>query len=460
MISILMDKKMLILFFVLLTQNVCAQRHLKLTAQMPDCKKEQFLLLRGDEGGVFVVDQVEVNEDGELRISWDGDYGFYRLSGESGAIDFLVSKTDFHFSLIGKPEVGELRFPDEDENNQFQYYLSEFEIKNSKMTELRKELSALSEQDSLYKELRSEFVNVQKEKRSLLKDLWRNHFDSWSVRMALAQQELLPDLKQKGKKYDDYYQKHFFDYFAFTDTVLQATPIYYEKIGRYLKSQNINELLETENYKKIGEVIGQLFWLTELEPSSQKYLANYLMIRYPVHEYPKMHHLVVDAYKVLNTCEYVLANKIIQKRIQNSRNNVAGWQVPDVDLKNSLDGRIQSLSDINSDLTLLIVWSGTCIHSKEMLEQVRNLYPEYHELGLEVVAVSLDNNLSYWRELVAQNYYPWVNACDTEGLNGTLANQLNIYVTPSLFLIDPSLKTIAVPITFFQLENELSQYFK
>jgi peroxiredoxin len=455
-----MDKKILILLFVLLTQNVFAQRHLKLTAQMPDCKKEQFLLLRGDEGGVYVVDQAEVNEDGVLAISWEGDYGFYRLTGKSGEIDFLISKTDFHFSLRGKPEVGELRFPDEDENNQFQYYLSEFEIKNSEMAELRREFSVLSEQDSSYKDLRSQFTKVQKEKRSLLKELWRNHFDSWSVRMALAQQELFPDLKQKGKKYDEYYQKHFFDYFAFTDTVLQATPVYYEKIGKYLESQKINELLENENYEKIGQVIKQLFWLTELEPSSQKYLANYLMIRYPEHEYPKMHHLVVDAYKVLNTCEYVLANKIIQNRIRNSRENKAGWQVPDVDLKNSLDGRIQSLSDVNSDLTLLIVWSGTCIHSKEMLEQIRDLYPEYHDLGLEVVAVSLDRDISYWREIVSQNYYPWVNACDTEGLSGTLANQLNIYVTPTMFLIDPSLKTVVVPITFFQLENELLQYFR
>ncbi|WP_372751837.1 peroxiredoxin family protein [Labilibaculum sp.] len=455
-----MNKKILVFLFALLAQNVFGQRQLKLIAEMPDCKKEQFLLLRGDEGGVYVVDQAEVNENGLLSISWNGDYGFYRLSGKLGKIDFLISKADFHFSLIGKPEVGELRFPEEDENNQFQYYLSEFEIRNSKMTEIRETLEKMNEQDSSFKDLHTQFAKVQKEKRNLLKELWRNHFDSWSVRMALAQQELLPNLKQKGLKYDEYYQKHFFDYFAFTDTVLQATPIYYEKIGKYLQSQKIDELLENENYKKISDAIGKLFWLTELEPSSQKYLANYLMIRYPEHEYPQMRQIVVDSYKVLNTCEYVLANRIIQNRIRNSRNNKAGWLVPDVDLKNSLDIRIQSLSDVNSDLTLLVVWSGTCIHSKEMLEQIRDLYPEYHDLGLEVVAVSLDSNLNYWREMVSQNYYPWVNACDTQGLNGSLANQFNIYVTPSMFLIDPSLKTIAVPITFFQLENELSQYFK
>jgi hypothetical protein len=68
--------------------------------------------------------------------------------------------------------------------------------------------------------------------------------------------------------------------------------------------------------------------------------------------------------------------------------------------------------------------------------------------------------LNYWQQMVSQNYYPWLNACDTDGLNGVTADQFNIYVTPSMFLIDPSLKTVAVPQTFFQLEKELMEFFK
>ena len=455
-----MNNRFLVFAFLLLTQSVFGQVQFKLSAEMPDCKNEQFLLVRGDEGGVFVIDQANVLDDGSFSISWEGDYGFYRLTGESGNIDFLVSTPDFHFSLEGKPEVGELCFSDDDENNQFQYYLSEFELLNQSIHSLRGTLLTLNERDSSYKELRSQFRRVQKEKRGLLKDLWRTHIDSWPARMALAQQDLIPDLKLKGKSYDDYYQKHFFDYFAFSDLVLQATPVYYEKIGRYLKVQHIEELINQENYKKINTVISNLFWLTELEPTSQKYVANYLMNRYSEKQYPEIYPLIVGAYKVLNTCEYVMGNKTIQKRMIKSRENTVGWMVPDIQLSNSLDGRIQSLSDVNSDLTLLIIWSGNCVHSREMLEQIRDLYPEYHELGLEVVGISLDSNLSYWHEMVSQNYYPWVNACDTDGLNGATASQFNIYLTPSIFLIDQSLKTVAVPQTLFQLEKELGEFFK
>lgn len=457
---IFLNNKILAFVFLMITQTVFGQMQLKLTAEMPDCKNEQFLLLQGDEGGTFVVDKANVSDNGILSFSWEGSYGFYRLLGETGKIDFMISTSDFQFSLDGKPEVGELRFPDNDENNQFHYYLSEFGVLNQNVDVLREKLNGLNERDSTYKELHFQYKKVQKEKKVLVKDLWRTHIDAWPARMALAQQELIPDLKLKGKAYDDYIQKHFFDYFAFSDSVLQATPIYYEKIGKYLKVQHIDDLIKAESYKKINDVISKLFWLTELEPTSQKYLANYLMNRYPEKDYPEIYHSTVDAYKVMNTCEYVMGNRVIQNRMRNSHLNKAGWLVPDLPLNNSLDGKIQSLSDVNSDLTLLIIWSGSCVHSRVMLERIKDLYPEYNELGLEVVAVSLDNNLNYWQQMVSQNYYPWVNACDTDGLNGVTADQFNIYLTPSMFLIDPSLKTVAVPQTFFQLEKELMEFFK
>ncbi|PKQ62048.1 hypothetical protein BZG02_14005 [Labilibaculum filiforme] len=455
-----MNNKIIVVVFLLISQTMFGQIQQKLSVQMNDCKGEQFVLVRGDEGGSFVVGQEKVDDNGMLSFVWEGDYGFYRLVSDLGNIDFYLSNSDFHFSLLGKPVVGELRFPANDENNQFHYYLSEFNVLNQAIGNLRENLLTLNERDSSYKELYAEFKSVQKEKKVLLKELWRTHIDSWPARMALAQQELIPDIKLKGKKYDDYYQKHFFDYFAISDSVLQATPIYYEKIGKFLKVNHIEELIKAENYEGINDVISKLFWLTELEPSSQKYLANYLMSRYPEQKVSKIYHLIVDAYKVMNTCEYVMGNKVIQNRIQNSRANNAGWLVPNIDLYNTLDGKIQSLGEVNSDLTLLIIWSGTCVHSREMLERIKDLYPEYHEMGLEVVAVSLDSNLGYWKDMVSQNYYPWVNACDTEGLNGTTANMLSIYVTPSMFLIDPSLKTVAVPQTFFQLERELMEFFK
>ncbi|WP_421919659.1 thioredoxin-like domain-containing protein [Marinifilum sp.] len=455
-----MNKNLLTIIFLLCTSISFAQDKMTLKGEMSDYTGEQFLLLTGDNGGVFIVDSATVNSDGIVEFTWEGSPGFYRMVNKGESIDIRIHKRSFSFALAGDIKNGDLQFVDNDENYEYQYYLSEFSILNESILTLRDELIALSEKDSLYKEKYSEFKKLKKAKRNLLKDLWGGHIDSWSARFALAQQELIPDIKLKGKKADEYYLKHFFDYFAFSDSLLSGTPVYYEKFAKYLKAHKLDKLIENQNYGKIKEVIGNLFWLTELDPGSQKYMANYLMNRFPEEDYSEVYHIVSDAYRVLNTCEYMLNSKTIKRRINNFKSIKKGWQVPDIPLYHTQDERIQNLTNVNSELTLLIVWSGSCEHSIDMLSQITELYYLYKEMGLEVVAVSLDSNLNYWKSTVLMGDYPWINSCDTEGLQGSVANQLNIFVTPSLFLIDSSLKTIALPQTFFQLEKKLAEIFR
>lgn len=454
-----MYRKLLTILFFLVSLVAIGQDKMSLKGEMLGYKGENFLLLSGDDGGVFVVDSARVDFNGEIRFNWEGPPGFYRIANKNNKIDFKIDRNDFWFSLSGSMEDGELQFPENDENYQYQYYLSEFSILNESIEDLREDLLDLNEKDSLFKEKYSEFKNLKKSKRNLLKDLWGSHLDSWSARVALAQQELIPDVKLKGQKANEYYLKHFFDYFAFSDSLLTGTPVYYDKVSKYLKAHKINELIGSGNYKEIKELIGNLFWLTELNPGSQKYMANYLMNRFPAEEYFEVYHIVSDAYRVLNTCEYVLNTKTIKRRINNFKAITKGWQVPDIPLYHTNNGRVQNLSNVNSEVTLLIVWSGSCKHSVNMLSQISEIYYTYKELGLEVVAVSLDSNLNYWKSAVMNGAYPWINSCDTDGLHGTVASQLNTFVTPSMFLIDSSLKVIALPHTFFQLEQNLNEIF-
>jgi hypothetical protein len=455
-----MYRKQFTIIFLLISQLVFGQDKMSLKGEMPDYKGEKFLLLTGDDGGVFIVDSAVVNSNGIIEFAWEGTPGFYRISNKKDNLDVRIDNTKFTFVLSGTIKDGELQFPENNENYEYQYYISEFSILNESILDLRNQLLNLNPKDSLFKEKYSAFKKLKKNKRNLLKDLWGTHIDSWSARFALAQQELVPDIKLKGQKSDEYYLKHFFDYFAFSDSLLTGTPIYYEKISKYLKAHKIQELIHKENYRKIKEVIGNLFWLTELDPGSQKYMANFLMNRFPEDKNEEVYHIISDAYRVLNTCEYILNTKTINRRIANFKSIKKGWQVPDIPLYHTNNGKIQNLTNVNSDITLLIVWSGSCEHSVNMLSQISEVYYLYKDLGLEVVAVSLDNNLNYWQSVVSIGNYPWINACDTDGLQGTVANQLNVFVTPGMFLIDSSLKTIALPQTFFQLEQKLNEILK
>jgi len=454
-----MIKGLFLFVLLLFNQFTIAQPNMKLHANMPAYANQTFLLLSGDQGGVYVVDSSRVKSNGDLDFTWEGSAGFYRITNKTEHIDMRIKLTNFSFSLNGSIDNGELNFPENDQNNQYQYYLSEFNLLNISILDLRREMDEESKNDSVKKELHAEFKQLQRERKYLLKDLWTNHIDSWSARFVLAQQERYPDSKLKGSKAEAYYLKHFFDYFTFSDSLLVGTPVYFEKIDKYIKANHINDLIANNNAKKIKEVIGILYWMTELEPSSQVYVTNYLLSKYPEEKSPLIYHIVADAHKVLNTCEYVLNTRTIQRRINYSSKLGKGWIVPDVPLYHSLDGSAKTLSDINSEYTLLIIWSGSCVHSNELLNKINQIYYTYKDLGLEVVAISLDNNLNFWEHTVRSYNYTWINACDIDGLQGSIANQFNIYVTPSMFLIDSNMKLVAIPQTFFQLERKLNEIF-
>lgn len=454
-----MYRKLFVIYLLFLSQLSFGQNTMSIIGEMPDYIGEKFLLLKGDDGGVFIVDSAVVKSNGFIEFKWEGSYGFYRISNKVDKIDVKISDNRFTFTLSGKINEGDLQFVQNDENYEYQYYLSEFKRLNGLILGLQEELKNLSERDSPFKNKYEDFKRFKKDKRNLLRDLWSTHIDSWSARFALAQQEIIPDVKLTEQKSNEYYLKHFFDYFAFSDSLLSGTPVYYEKISRYLKAQKIDQLIKNERYGEVKEVLGNLFWLTELDPNSQKYLANYLMSMYPESFNDKVYHIIADLYRILNTCEYVLNSKTIKRRINNFKSIGENWQLPDIPLYHSSDGRIQNLTNVNSEITLLLIWSGSCEHSVKLLSQISELYFLYKDLGFEVVAVSLDTNLNYWQSVVSNNNYSWINACDTDGLQGTVADQLNIFVTPSMFLIDSSLKTIAIPQTFFQLEKKLNDIF-
>ena len=448
-------------FFLLLTQFVFAQEQIHLKMKLTDYPKQKFLLLTGDEGGVYLLDTLQADYFGNIDYKWQGEFGFYRLQRGDDFIDFRMNQAEYEFSLEGNFSEGELVFPQGDENNQYQYYKTEFDLLNQDLHDYQEKLQNLTQSDSLYKLTYTAYKNQKKAKRDLMKDLWNRHIDnSWAARFALAQQELCLDFDANKQKAKQYQIKHYFDYFSFSDSLLCGTPIYYEKIGKYLELQDFDRLVMDQNLKKIKQIIETLFWFSELDPASQKYLANYLMNKYPEEEYEEVYHIILDAYKVLNACEYVLSSKVIQNRVKRYRNMRIGQQVQDIELINCLDERIQSLGNVNSDLTLLIMWSTDCDQSIRLLNRIKTLYPFYNELGLEIVAVSLDRNMRHWHQMVQDNSYNWVNACDSDGLMGKTASSFNIYVTPTMFLIDQSLRIVSMPQTYFQLEKKLNEVFK
>lgn len=447
--------RFLTLIFLLISLNVYSQQQMTLSVKVENHISEQFYLQKGSEMGLVTIDSSRVKAFGILLFNWEGKPDFYRLSDEKGhSLDFRMMRSNLSFEIKGNFAEAELVFVPEDKNNQVQYYFSEFNYYKREAAKLAHEYKQ-TDADA-QKEVEKNYKALQKENETLIKDLWSRRTNDWPLQLALAYADRLPDLDQNLKLRPFIDQS--FEYFDFMDSLIVGTPCFYSKLDRFFDSKQMKTLIESHESKEIELAIQQVFWLSEVNKHAQECLVNYLLNRFPYKTHPALFDQVIKTYKMANSCEYVLGSKSLRQRIENDKSFTKGSKAPDFILSNCSSSNLESFSKVNSELTLLIVWSAHCEESLDLLTRINDLYQIYQEKGLEVVAISIDHNLAAWENFVEEHNYFWVNACDKAGLKSEFAVAYNIISTPNMFLISSDQNLVSKPLTFYQLKTEITHY--
>ena len=102
----------------------------------------------------------------------------------------------------------------------------------------------------------------------------------------------------------------------------------------------------------------------------------------------------------------------------------------------TLDGTPISVSDYRGRMVVLnfcAKWCGFCAPEIPYLKEV---YAEYHDKGLEVIGVSLDENENEIREFTEEHEIPWLQIFDGKGSKSELAQFFGVTKLPSQWLID------------------------
>ena len=77
-------------------------------------------------------------------------------------------------------------------------------------------------------------------------------------------------------------------------------------------------------------------------------------------------------------------------------------------------GQRVKLSEIQSPITILYFWDATCGHCRKETPKLKAFYDEYKDKGVEVIAVTLENEFTKWEEYIQRTELTWINAYESD----------------------------------------------
>lgn len=127
------------------------------------------------------------------------------------------------------------------------------------------------------------------------------------------------------------------------------------------------------------------------------------------------------------------------------------------------DGDSISLSDVlakKGKVTIVEFWASWCPYCRAEMPNVSNIYKAYHEKGLEIISVSIDQNKSEWVKGIEEFDMNWAHISNLMEWDDPVAALYGVTSIPTNFLLNEDGEVIAKGLKGEQLESLVSRILK
>ncbi len=122
--------------------------------------------------------------------------------------------------------------------------------------------------------------------------------------------------------------------------------------------------------------------------------------------------------------------------------------------ENTFNAKAKDLKSIKAKFKLVVFAASWCPHCQEMMPKLAGQYTAWKEKGVEVVFVSLDDQLNEFKAFAAD--LPFVTTCDLKKWEGKAALDYHLFGTPTMYMLNQNLEILLKPVSVEQITSWLS----
>ncbi|GIV31557.1 MAG: hypothetical protein KatS3mg029_0908 [Saprospiraceae bacterium] len=471
-----MKSTTIVLLFSLLTSVAHTQAHggYRIEAQIDGWEGEQVYLgyRRGDK--VYSRDTTRFDNG---KVVFEGDEplhpGIYLilLPPDNKFFEFVVTRNEQHISMktAAPAFMDNLVFKNSPENELLQTYQRYMAQKMKQSQELQEKLK--NEENKKKKEkIQKEIEAIGKEVREYQQTLIRKHPNTFAAKLVAAFMEpefppTPPDVAEPLFRWQ-YYKRHYWDGFDFSEEVFVNSPYLKEKVDYF-----IGDKMTVQMPDSVIAAVDTILKKAEGNEEMYKWLLPYFLNKYYTPEIMGLDAVFVhlaEKYYATGKAPWITeeAKKKILDDAYMNHFVLIGNAAPDVtvqqydpETKSFPPDKLIRLYDVDADFIVVYLWKPGCGHCKKVTDELKPFYAEWKDKGVEIFSISSATHADLDKAIsdIEHKKMPWIVTADPYQKARAL---VKFYGTslPRMYLLNKDKKIIASRFGVQQLPQIIEDY--
>jgi len=402
-----------------------------------------------------IVDTAVSSANGSFEFQLDNDFpmGMYVIvGGAKKMIEILYNRENIRFITSGMGAEDNVQVIESVENLIWYDYLYLKGLNQYKLEVIETILLNYPPDDDYFKTSQEKYKQLQDMITNRSLELANNNPETFASRLIMVDKPGFAPSDLSDIEKQEFLIKHHFDNTDFTDTLLLRSNILTSKIVKFLSLHQRPGLSQQQLEDRLLIAVDVILEEAIVDQKVYESVVEFLIKGFEAIGFERGMEYIAEQNQLSELCINTERKAELQNRMELIKKLAIGKIAPDFSVTD-INGKMISLSEINSEKTILVFWASWCPHCIEIMPVLQEFYGASTREELEIIAISVDSEEADFLSEV--NDYNWINVAELKGWDGPTILEYGIHATPSIFILDKDKKILSKPTNKVSLRNEL-----